>query len=57
MKKHTVASTREVIALLGNMSYAAAAKMYQRFVKELAADEPLRRDVEGLNKKMSLVDG
>jgi hypothetical protein len=31
--------------------------MCQRFVKELAADEPLRRDVEGLNKKMSLVEG
>ena len=57
LKKHTVATTREVGALLGNMSYAAAAKMYQRFAKDLAADEPLRRVVEGLSKKISLVEG
>jgi putative transposase len=35
MKKQTVATTREIGELLGNMSYAAAAKMYQRFTKEL----------------------
>jgi len=56
MKKHTIAHTREIGDLL-NMSYAAAAKMYQRFVKELAKDEDLRREIEGVGKKLSYVDG
>jgi REP element-mobilizing transposase RayT len=56
LKKHTIAHTREIGDLL-NMSYAAAAKMYQRFAKELAKDEDLRRVVAGVGKKLSYVEG
>jgi hypothetical protein len=57
MKKHTVATTREIGVLLGNMSYAATSKMYQRFAKDLPEDEQLKREVEGLRKKLSGVEG
>lgn len=56
-KKHTVATTREVAALLGDMRYAAVAKMYQRFAKDLAEDKQLRKEAEGLSKKLSFVEG
>lgn len=56
MKKQTIAHTREIGDLL-NMSYAAAAKMYQRFAKELAKDEDLRRVIAGIDKKLSYVEG
>lgn len=56
MKKHTIAHTREIGELL-NMSYAAAAKTYQRFVQELAMDEDLRREIEGVGKNLSYVEG
>ena len=56
MKKHTTAHTREIGDLL-NMRYAAAAKMYQRFAKELAEDEHLREVVVGLGKRLSYVEG
>lgn len=57
LKKHTVASTREIGCLLGNMKYAAAAKMYQRFVRDLAENDQLRREVKGLGKRLSYVEG
>lgn len=57
LKKHTVATTREIGGLLGNIGYAAAAKMHQRFVKELAENEQLRREVEELSRKLSHVEG
>ncbi len=57
IKKHTVATTREIGGLLGNIRYAAAAKMYQRFVKDLADNDQLRREAEGLRKKLSYVEG
>jgi putative transposase len=57
MKKHTVATTREIGGLLGNMRYAAAAKMYQRFVKDLAENDQLRIVAERLGKKLSYVEG
>lgn len=56
-KKHTVATTREVGALLGDMGYAAVAKMYQRFAKDLVEDKQLRKELEGLSKKLSVVEG
>jgi putative transposase len=57
MKKQTVTTTREICELLGNMSYAAAAKMYQRFIKELAEDKGLRKKMEVLRETMSHVEG
>jgi len=56
MKKHTVAPTREIGDML-KMRYAAAAKMYQRFTKELVEDEHLRKVVLGLGKSLSYVEG
>lgn len=56
MKKHTTAHTREIGDLL-HMRYAAAAKMYQRFAKELAKDEDLRRVIEVVGKRLSYVEG
>jgi len=57
IKKHTAATTREIGGLLGNMRYAAAAKMYQRFVKDLAENDQLRKEAERLGKKLSYLDG
>jgi len=57
MKKHTVATTREIGGLLGGMRYAAAAKMYQRFVKDLTENDQLRRKAERLGQKLSYVEG
>ena len=57
MKKHTVATTREIGDLLGNMRYAATAKMYQRFINDLTVNDQLRRETEGLSKKLSHVEG
>jgi len=45
------------LPLLGNIRYAAAAKMYQRFVKDLAENDQLRREAEGLGKQLSYVEG
>jgi hypothetical protein len=39
------------------MSYAAAAKMYQRFTKELEGNKGLRKKMEGLREAMSHVEG
>lgn len=55
MKKYTVATTREICELLGNMKYAAAAKMYQRFSRGLSEDGKMRKEIEELSKKMSFV--
>ncbi len=57
MKKQTVATTREICELLGGMSYAAAAKMYQRFTQELARNKVLRGKVEGIRKTLSHFEG
>jgi hypothetical protein len=56
-KKQTVATTREIGHMLGEMSYAAVAKMCQRTVRELAKNKELREKIEGARKSMSCVDG
>ena len=43
--------------LLGYMRYAATAKMYQRFVKDLAENDQLKSEAERLGKKLSYVEG
>ncbi len=57
IKKHTIATTRELCSVLGNMKYATAAKMFQRFVKELAEDKRLQKEVKSLTRALSLVEG
>jgi hypothetical protein len=57
MKKYTTATTREICGLLGGLKYEAIAKMYQRFLKELAENSQLRREAENLGKSLSNVQG
>ena len=57
MKKHTVTTTRDICGLLGDIRYEAAAKMYQRFVKNIAENDKLRKEAERLGKKLSNVQG
>ena len=55
LKKDTAATTREISELLGNMSSAAVARAYQRFVKELEFDDRLARQVKVIREEMSYV--
>jgi len=57
MKKQTVAKIPEIYGLLGNMSYVAAAKMFQRFIKELATDKKLTKKMEVLRETLSYAGG
>ncbi len=57
LKKHTAATTREISQLLGGMKYEAAAKMYQRFIREMADDIQLQKEVQEINKLLSNVRG
>jgi hypothetical protein len=57
MKKHTVTTTRDICGLLGDIRYEAAAKMYQRFVKNIAENDKLRKEAERLGKMLSNVQG
>jgi chromosomal replication initiation ATPase DnaA len=57
MKKHTSAGNREIGEILGGMGAATVAKAYQRFVKELADDVRLKKELRELQRKMSRVKG
>ena len=57
LKQHTVASNSEIGELLGNRSYTAAAKTYERFVKELESNDQLKLQIEELDAKLSPVKG
>jgi hypothetical protein len=57
LKRHTVATTREISELLGGMKYEAAAKMYQRVTREMADDIQLQKEVQEINKFLSNVRG
>ncbi len=57
MKKYTVATTREICEVLGDLKYEASAKMYQRFLKELAENSQLRKESAKLGKLLSNVQG
>ena len=39
------------------MKYAAAAKMYQRFAKELVENKQLQKEIAGLSRELSDVEG
>jgi len=57
MKKYTVATIREICGLLGGLKYEALAKMYQRFLRELAENSQLRKEAEKIGKALSNVRG
>jgi putative transposase len=57
LKKHTSAANREIGERLGGMGAATVAKAYQRFLKELADDARLKKELRELEGKMSSVKG
>ena len=57
LKKHTGAGNREIGEILGGMGAATVAKAYQRFVKELADDARLKKELRELQGVMSCVKG
>jgi len=54
LKKHTGLTNRQIGELLGNISYLAVAKVYQRFSKKLNKDKALKKKIEEI---MSNVKG
>jgi hypothetical protein len=57
LKKHTSAANREIGELLGGMGAAAVAKACQRFVKEIADNARLRKELKELEERVSRVKG
>ena len=55
LKHHTGMTSQEVSQALGGMSCAAIAKAYQRLRKQLASDEELKQEIEGLKRRLSNV--
>jgi len=53
MKKYSGASNKEIGGLFGGMSYSAVTKAFQRFRKQLEEDKGLRKQIKGLEVKMS----
>jgi REP element-mobilizing transposase RayT len=53
MKKYSGASNKDIGGLFGGMSYSAVTKAFQRFRKQLEEDKGLRRQIKGLEMKMS----
>jgi len=57
LKKYTGLTNRQIGQQLGNISYSAVAKVYQRFSEELRQDKALKKKVEGIISNLSLVKG
>jgi len=55
LKHHAGMTSREVSQALGGMSCAAISKAYQRLRKQLASDEGLKQEIEGLIRRLSNV--
>jgi putative transposase len=55
LKRYSDATNKAISLLLGIATYSAAAKIYQRFLKELELDPALKQEVERLEAEMSLV--
>jgi len=55
LKKYSGATNNEIGALVGNISYSAAAKIYERFLQELEHDEDLKRQLQALEADLSIV--
>jgi len=57
LKRHTVASNREIGQAVGGLSYSAVAKVCQRLRKQLATDRTLGERVASLGGRLSQVKG
>lgn len=57
LKKQTSAANREIGEMLGGMGAAAVAKAYQRFSADLSTDPRLKKELKGLQGRMSRVKG
>ena len=55
LKKYSDASNKRISEVLGGHTYSSAAKIYQRFVKDLENDAELKREVEVLEQSLSFV--
>ena len=53
LKKYSGASNKEVGELFGGMSYSAVTKAFQRFKKQMEKDIGLRKQIKGLEMKLS----
>lgn len=57
MKEHTGAKNSQIGELMGNVSYSAVAKTYQRLRKKIEKDTGLRRRINKIEAKLSFVNG
>lgn len=57
MKEHTGAKNKQIGELMGNISYSAVVKTYQRFRKKIEKDKGLRRRIDKIEAKLSSVKG
>jgi hypothetical protein len=57
LKQYTGLTNRQIGQQLGNISYSAVAKVYQRFSEELRQDKALKKKVAGIMANLSLVKG
>lgn len=55
LKKYSDASNKRISEVLGGRTYSSAAKIYQRFIKELENDAELKREVEVLEQTLPFV--
>ena len=57
LKKYTGLTNRQIGQLVGNISYSAVAKVYQRFSEKLKEDKALKREVGKIVSNLSNVKG
>ncbi len=57
MKAHTCAKNRQIGELMGNASYSAVAKTYQRFKRKMEKDAKPRKRINKIEAKLSFVKG
>ena len=55
LKKYSDATNEQIREVLKAPSYASAAKVYQRFVKELESDPGLKQEIKALEQTLSFV--
>ena len=57
LKKYTGLTNRQIGQQLGNISYSAVAKVYQRFSEKLRKDKALKKKIAGIMSNLSNVKG
>ena len=57
IKQNTGMTNRQIVKLLGGVSYSAIAKAYERFREELMGNESLQKEVKQIAASLSNVKG